>query len=1671
MRRKQAAILILALTVSLPLTALAVGTSRGSDRHMAQTTVTLNALDDATVRSWQPGSNFGEQDDLEISYEYIDDETVLQAASLLRFDIGPLPSDAVVDTAELRLYLTGASGPDPVTIAATFVTGPWDETGVTWDAQPTTSAYGVNADIDATTGSYKSWAIPSFVQSWIDDPSSNHGVLLSGPTSGDKCERWFESLDHMEQVPQLVVTYHKRPFTFSGHVYEGEPDDTTNPSAGVTVALWGDEDASPDEGFDRVSLDSASTAADGAFDLEWQQDTEWPYLHVIEVDPAGSDSTGARAELPGEVTNANCVTYGLDELLASGTHNLGGIGFWDQTIETEPPPPEETDEWVVNTTADSDDGACQPLNSGDCTLREAINAANASEQPKRIDFQIPDTGPGFKDGAWTIRPESALPDVTCEGLQIGVCGGGPPIVLNGEQAPSGASGLTLRGVDLSVRGIAFTRWPGDGLHVTGPGADRNAVVCSEMVDNLGDGVLIDDGASHTTVGGELGANWIAGNGGDGVRIAGTGTDANEVAGNVIGADRAGVAARPNMGHGVRISAGAQSNAVGGELPDEQNVIAGNVHSGVVIEGQGTDANAVTNNLIGIAADGRTGLPNGHHGVGIYSGASGNQIGTSGGGANVIGANAWSGVAIVGSAANAVVGNYIGIAAGPSANLANGSHGVQLVSSADNDISSNTIAHKGADGVRVEGQAALRNTVSVNAITDNGGGGIRLVSGGNGELLPPSVTSVTRDGVSGTACPGCTVEVFSDPKDEGAYVHSPPSATADGSGNWSWSGSVTGANVTATATDGSGSTSEFGSEGWFFSGHVSLAAGTGALQVQPNPGPTARTGPAGPATPLSLPVPIPKPVQVVLYGSSDPAEIGEPLLSVSTGPDGRFVMACKGGGCVRPLPFFNLVVDDPGFVVERAESRSGGRVTDEGWIQFEMNGTRLFGSSDVCFDGPFPDNDFVIRSIPLLQPDVVLEPVVQITDMPSWSGPVGTYHEVDFRIAGIEVTQAIQCYSDKDSATHITGCSEDNELPLAAAKPTVVRVDVDAGTCGSPESRGPVRVDLSVSSDTDSYTTHTYLNAVCASSAARREHAVATANFYLQKPEAGAVSVWAEVNGDQTRAEPDYTNNRYPAAGSVDLEFDTREPLSIGYYLVDYRPSESYWHGLYDGPSNPSLQWAASRSAYELVEAIYPTAPIDYFGLATSWLPWIQRPDVRHDPGESLLLGELYTRWAQLSLLAPHPPSQVFAWLPTGAMEPIVPDGSSDWQHGRSAYGEEKLTDVLAHQLGHNLGLEDAPSGWTPPLGTVDPAWPYSDGRIQEVGFDVADQSAVASSAWDLMSYREPTWISPYHWRKLYEALAPSTAAGTAARSAPESYALVRGLIGDDDTGTVDPLLVLSSEAQPPAAPAGGDYCLRFYGAGDALLSSHCFDPAFTTADPEASEKSAYFAYLLPYPGGAARLALVHSGTVLDARTASANPPQIAIQSPTTSTTWSGIRNVAWTADDDDADELTFAVHYSHDGGQTWTPVVADLTDTSYRLDTTSLPGGDQIVIRVWVSDGFHTASADSPVLSVPDKAPTALITEPGEGRIVSPSKALLLEGSARDPEEGSMTGRALSWWSARDGLLGRGKSVMVPGLTLSLGRHRLTLKATDDDGQTGEAYVMLEVGYRVYMPVLLRSQD
>ena len=261
------------------------------------------------------------------------------------------------------------------------------------------------------------------------------------------------------------------------------------------------------------------------------------------------------------------------------------------------------------------------------------------------------------------------------------------------------------------------------------------------------GVFIRDGAHHNSVIN----NVISGNGNDGVPIEGRGTIYNTVSGNYIGTNSSGVSAIGNTLDGVHIYSDAQYNTV------INNVISGNNQNGVQIRTNDTMYNTISGNYIGTDAAGKTAVPNGR-GISIYEWAHHNLVGgDTPDERNIISGNAREGVVIYNSSNNIIRGNYIGTDVTGTSALRNGYEGITITDGGFNNTiggrnatpgevcsgECNLISGNGREGVWIGHTGTISNTISGNYIgTDVGGefiignerSGIHIDPGGSNNVI-------------------------------------------------------------------------------------------------------------------------------------------------------------------------------------------------------------------------------------------------------------------------------------------------------------------------------------------------------------------------------------------------------------------------------------------------------------------------------------------------------------------------------------------------------------------------------------------------------------------------------------------------------------------------------------------------------------------------------------------------------------------------------------------------------------------------------------------------------------------------------------------------------------------------------------------------------------------------
>ena len=283
---------------------------------------------------------------------------------------------------------------------------------------------------------------------------------------------------------------------------------------------------------------------------------------------------------------------------------------------------------------------------------------------------------------------------------------------------------------------------GNGIQISG--ASKNVVTSNNIglnaapnvVANGLNGILITGAATENTIGGstatvgEAPGNVIAGNTNDGIEISGIGTVQNLVVGNLIGLKPAGEA-QGNGSDGVEI-VNASNNTIGGSTAGSRNIISANLNTGVFISGATATGNVVQGNSIGTDATGTLDRGNVSFGVNIESSAS-NQIGglglTDG---NLISGNGNTGVRLSGANSNVVQGNLIGVDVSGGLALGNGNQGLRIDNATENVVQANVIAANASAGIRL-GSANI-NTIRGNFIGTDSTTLLTLGNGSHGILI-------------------------------------------------------------------------------------------------------------------------------------------------------------------------------------------------------------------------------------------------------------------------------------------------------------------------------------------------------------------------------------------------------------------------------------------------------------------------------------------------------------------------------------------------------------------------------------------------------------------------------------------------------------------------------------------------------------------------------------------------------------------------------------------------------------------------------------------------------------------------------------------------------------------------------------------------------------------------
>ena len=344
--------------------------------------------------------------------------------------------------------------------------------------------------------------------------------------------------------------------------------------------------------------------------------------------------------------------------------------------------------------------------------------------------------------------------------------------------------------------------------------------------------------------------------------------------------------------------------------------------------------------------------------------------------------------------------------------------------------------------------------------------------------------------------------------------------------------------------------------------------------------------------------------------------------------------------------------------------------------------------------------------------------------------LGTAPDIDLSVSEILMSQGVDMgLSPKEDLGAVT-------VPRIAGRDTVVRAFVEVTGEGGPVSSVSARLhgDLSGAPLAGSPLSATLSSVVSPPSTDNWAHSL---NFVL--PETWIVSgasFYLDLDPDDEYAESDEENNRVPASGTTDFEFQDTPDFDIMIVPVIH-------DGLTPDPAaNAEIEdwvrwlYPAPNVNIEIHETVtYTGAPVSPSGANwNSVLNFVtdirnaetSRPDLYYygvfDPGYTY--GVVGTAWVPYSPSSPYP---------IGVGTDHSPFAGT----------------TSAHEMGHNHGRSHA-AGCGSPSG-IDPSYPYPDAQIGVVGWQIGSTTLYNEVTYaDVMSYCESRWISDYNYRAFYD---------------------------------------------------------------------------------------------------------------------------------------------------------------------------------------------------------------------------------------------------------------------------------------------------------------------------------
>jgi hypothetical protein len=407
-----------------------------------------------------------------------------------------------------------------------------------------------------------------------------------------------------------------------------------------------------------------------------------------------------------------------------------------------------------------------------------------------------------------------------------------------------------------------------------------------------------------------------------------------------------------------------------------------------------------------------------------------------------------------------------------------------------------------------------------------------------------------------------------------------------------------------------------------------------------------------------------------------------------------------------------------------------------------------------------------------------------------------------------------------------------------------------------------------------------------------------------------------------------------------------------------------------------------------------------------------------------------------------------------------------WQRGIGrpgvAIAAKDDTRALSHELGHAMCLDHLEDGIAG--GPFDKNYPkyregtFPFGTIGEFGintnrmtlFDPADTS-------DLMTYRDAdnvlfptnTWISPYHYQRMLNALTASNGTGDIVLQVIIVAVIANFRVYRNGKIELRGAYIVDRISHHNSAPIVESMRMDILGRDGEIVSSqrcHQHNPYQDMDGPFVD-----YHEIIPWSEGFTGFSVLRNGEVIGTIHTENKEGKINLDVRRVER-HGDMLHLKWEVESQQFKQPAM-IRYSNDNGETWQAIAADVTGGSHLINLDLLPGGKSCRVEV-IASGLDRISKQSEPFEVPIKPTKAYLYAPEDGETYKPGTPVTFCGGGYSPDH--VCGpEAVSWHSSIQGYLGSGNQLIKSDLIS--GTHCITIAMRDGQGGEAKASVWITV--------------